>query len=227
MAVGVKAFEQHLTAELDSGRLASGARLPTERSWCEQFHISRGSVRRVLAKLSERGLITQVKGSGTFVSEARLQGPAVAKLYTSPAELMEARLLIEPLMPALIVRNANVHDFQLMEECLLRSERAETVDEFERWDGELHRSFALATHNSLFLHILELTNRVREEGEWGRLKMQSLTPGRQQQYVRQHRAIYEALFNRDMERSRALMIEHLKQIQQNLFGSQDVGAGIL
>ncbi|TCT04094.1 FadR/GntR family transcriptional regulator [Paralcaligenes ureilyticus] len=219
MAGGVKAFEQHLTAELDSGRLASGARLPTERSWCEQFDISRGTVRRVLAKLSERGLITQVKGSGTFVSMASPHGPAIEKLYTSPAELMEARLLIEPLMPALIVRNANAHDFQLMQECLLHSERAETVDEFERWDGELHRSFALATHNSLFLHILELTNRVREEGEWGRLKMQSLTPERQQQYVRQHRAIYEALLNRDMEQSKALMIVHLKQIQQNLFGA--------
>lgn len=217
MSSGVKAFEQYLSDALGSGRLAPGDRLPPERSWCEQFGISRGTVRRVLGRLRERGLITQVKGSGTFVTAAGHDSADDGKLYTSPAELMEARLLIEPLMPALIVKNANAHDFRSMEECLLRSEQAESVQEFERWDGELHRSFALATHNSLFLHILELTNRVREEAEWGRLKRQSLTPERMRQYKDQHRAIYEALLNRDLNEARAQMLRHLEQIQSNLF----------
>lgn len=220
MSAGIKAFEQYLMDELNSNRLVPGARLPPERLWCEQFEISRGTVRRVLARLRERGLITQVKGSGTFVSSQSPEKQPERKLYTSPAELMEARLLIEPLMPALIVKNANAHDFELMEECLLRSEQAETIEQFEHWDGELHRSFALATHNSMFLHILELTNRIREEGEWGRLKMQSLTPERLQQYRQQHRAIYQAMLNRDLNESKTHMIAHLEQIQDNLFNTQ-------
>lgn len=217
MSAGISAFEQYLMKELNSGRFAAGDKLPAERFWCEQFSISRGTVRRVLANLRESGLIVQIKGSGTFLAPKGHQISSLQRLCASPAELMEARLLIEPLMPALIVKNANTHDFQLMLNCLLRSEQAASMQEFERWDGELHRSFALATHNSLFLHILDLTNRVRDEGEWGRLKMQSLTPERLQEYRRQHRAIYEALFNRDLHESKVRLIEHLDQIQRNLF----------
>src|SRR3546814_2207255 len=91
---------------------------------------------------------------------------------------MEARLLIEPLMPSLIVRNASAADFALMQECIEKSEAAQTIEDFEHWDEALHRAFAQATHNSFFLHILDLTNRVREQGEWGRLKRNSLTAER-------------------------------------------------
>ena len=130
---------------------------------------------------------------------------------------MEARLLIEPLMPALIARNANAADFARMQQCVEESEIAASIEAFEHWDGELHKSFAEATHNSFFLQILELTNRVREQGEWGRLKRRSLTPERRAQYQRQHRAIVEALKDRDAVQARDLLLGHLQQIRQNLF----------
>lgn len=220
---GAKAFSAWLQTNLSNGALQVGVKLPPERTLGEQFNISRGTVRRVLAQFLQRGLITQSVGSGTFVSATL--APASAKpggvlppLRTSPAELMEARLLIEPLMPALIVRNATADDFQTMMNCLDQSENATAAADFEHWDGELHRSFALATHNSFFIHILELSNRVREEGEWGRLKMKSLTPERRNQYCDQHRAIVQALVNRDLEQAKSHMQEHLNQIWKNLFG---------
>ena len=220
---GAKAFSAWLQNDLSNGALQVGVKLPPERLLGQQFGISRGTVRRVLTQFIQRGLITQSVGSGTFVSATL--APAGTKtadipspLRTSPAELMEARLLIEPLMPALIVRNATADDFQVMMNCLDQSENAATAADFEHWDGELHRSFALATHNSFFIHILELSNRVREEGEWGRLKMKSLTPERREQYCEQHRAIVQALVSRDLGQAKSHMQEHLNQIWKNLFG---------
>lgn len=212
---------QHLVGEISSGRLHVGVKLPPERELSQRFAISRGSVRRVLADLRTRGLIVQSVGSGTFVADgaqdlARTTDPAPG-IHTSPAELMEARLLIEPLMPALIVRNANAGDFARMQQCLEEGEAAASMEAFEHWDGELHKSFAEATHNSFFLQILELTNRVREQGEWGRLKRRSLTPERREQYQRQHRAIVEALKDRDASQARDFLLGHLEQIQRNLF----------
>lgn len=102
-------------------------------------------------------------------------------------------------------------------ECVERSEAADTVEEFEHWDGELHRTFAMATHNSFFLQILDLTNRVREQGEWGRLKRLSLTQDRRREYEAQHRAIVDALRDRDAEQASLVLTEHLRQIQHNLF----------
>lgn len=222
-AKGARELANYLEEAIRSGRFGEGVRLPPERELSEGFGASRGAVRRVLADLKGRGLIRQTVGSGTFV----LPGASVAApapeikhgaVQTSPAELMEARLLIEPLMPGLIVRYATAADFARMSECVERSEAAQSIEEFERWDEELHRAFALATHNSFFLRVLELTNEVREQGEWGRLKRRSLTPDRRSQYEAQHRAIVDALRDRDADEACALLTHHLRQIQENLFG---------
>jgi len=226
-AAGAKALAAYLHDEIASGRMRDGIKLPAERHLSEQFGASRGAVRRVLQDLKNRGLITQTVGSGTFVlpgAAKALPAPEIviderSETQTSPAELMEARLLIEPLMPRLIARNATSSDFARMSECIDRSEAAQTVEEFEHWDGELHRTFALATHNSFFLKVLELTNRIREQGEWGRLKRHSLTPERRKEYEAQHRAIVEALRDRDAEQAGQVLTGHLRQIQHNLFGN--------
>ncbi|MEA3083604.1 MAG: hypothetical protein QOC89_1301 [Paraburkholderia sp.] len=230
-AEGARALASYLEQAIRTGRLREGVKLPAERELSEEFGASRGAVRRVLADLKGRGLITQAVGSGTFVlPQGNAAGAAVGAqaaaasavphevVQTSPAELMEARLLIEPLMPGLIVRYATVGDFARMVECIERSEAAQSIEEFEKWDGELHKTFALATHNSFFLRVLELTNEVREQGEWGRLKRKSLTPERRSEYEAQHRAIVEALRDRDADLACELLTGHLKQIRHNLFG---------
>nr|WP_205600879.1 FCD domain-containing protein [Halomonas socia] len=227
-ADGARSLSRYLQQQIESGSFPAGHRLPTERELSERFAASRGAVRRVLGNFKQQGLITQVVGSGTFVSERvgelveprgepRAGARAVA-IQTSPAQLMEARLLIEPQMVALIVRYATASDFERMDECILRSEGATAIEEFEHWDGALHQAFAEATHNSFFLRILELTNVVREEGEWGRLKRISLTPERRKRYEMQHRAIVAALRDRDEDTARALLEEHLREVQKNLFG---------
>lgn len=226
-AGGAKALSRYLSEGMSSGELRPGIKLPAERELSERFGASRGTVRRVLSGFRERGLITQAVGSGTFVA-MRLAvvgqpgDPAMAAAVfngqVSPAELMVARRLIEPLMPALIVRNATAADFSALQNCIHASEAADTTAAFEHWDGELHKALAVATHNAFFVHILELTQRVRDQGEWGRLKARSLTGERRKQYERQHRALVDALRDRDAEGAERVLVEHLDQIQKNLFG---------
>ena len=216
-AGGAKALSRYLSEGMASGALRPGIKLPAERELGERFGASRGTVRRVLAVFRERGQITQAVGSGTFVAVQ----PAVASAFdrqVSPAELMVARRLIEPLMPALIVRNATAADFSALQNCIRESEAAGTIAAFEHWDGELHKALAVATHNGFFVHILELTQRVRDQGEWGRLKAMSLTGERRSQYERQHRALVDALRDRDAEGAERVLVEHLDQIRKNLFG---------
>ena len=222
-STGAKALSAYLHHALSAGQLRAGARLPPERELSQRFHTSRGTVRRVLAEFRARGLITQTAGSGTFVlaladALAVPEQPGWLDMPVSPAELMQARRLIEPLMPILIARHATAADFAVMQSCLERSEAAQTIEDFEHWDGELHKAFAVATHNALFVQNLELTNRAREQGEWGRLKRNSLTPQRRQEYERQHRAIVAALRDRDATHASALLLQHLEQVQRNLFG---------
>src|SRR5690606_423345 len=159
-SAGAQALASHLLAEIGSGRIPVGVKLPGERELGERFGTSRGSVRRVLAALRDAGWITQTVGSGTFAARPAHEmpvnesGAGLLSDQTSPAELMEARLLIEPLMPALIVRHATRADFERMHDCLIQGERAQTIEDFEHWDGELHQTLAQATHNHFFLQVL-------------------------------------------------------------------------
>jgi GntR family transcriptional regulator len=63
-----------LTREIESGRWDVGERLPSEPTICEQFGVSRTTVRQALAALESEGLVRREKGRGTFVGDRRSGG---------------------------------------------------------------------------------------------------------------------------------------------------------
>ncbi len=211
-----------LLADLRSGRWRPGERLPAERQMMESFNVGRSTVRRALTQMKGMGLITQSVGSGTYVAPdalARLPQPVAPApgLATSPSELMEARMAFEPALVELVIRNANGADFAAMEQCMRNAENASSFEQFEHWDGALHRSLAEATHNSIVLTVFNLMNVERERAEWGALKRQSLTPERRLAYEREHRALVTALRERDAPLARKAISGHLAHVRRNLF----------
>jgi len=55
--------------EIARGALAPGEPLPTEQALCDQFGVSRITVRRALADLADAGLIERRQGVGSFVRD--------------------------------------------------------------------------------------------------------------------------------------------------------------
>lgn len=214
-------LRQQLLQQLESGQWrATGGRLPTERELAERYQVSRTTVRKVLAELKARGLIQQTVGSGTYLVPPAPPGTASqdAARTVSPAELMEARLALEPAVMDLAVRNATSADFERMEACCRNAEAAQTLEEFEHWDGALHEAIAAAAHNSFISRVFGLIQQVREQGDWGLLKKRSVTPERRLLYQAEHRQLVQALRERDLERARALTLEHLLHVRHNLLG---------
>jgi GntR family transcriptional regulator len=74
---------------ISSGSLSIGDRLPPERSFCEQFGVSRATVRRALGRFVEEGVLEATVGRGHFVRRGVLQEPLNALL--SFTELATAR----------------------------------------------------------------------------------------------------------------------------------------
>ncbi len=205
-----------------NGTLTPGARLPTERELARRFAVPRNAVRKTLAQLEAEGSITRHVGRGTFLVSDGGPGngefPFDSVSHTSPAELMEARLRIEPALAELVATNATPADFERMEMCLDKAERAATLDEFELWDAALHEALATATHNRFVTRVLDMVTAVRQQAEWGKLKDRIVTPERRLEYQREHRDIVRALRDRDAERARAAIIAHLQHARRNLFG---------
>jgi GntR family transcriptional regulator len=66
--------------EIDRGVIAPGDALPTEQTLCDQFGVSRITVRRALADLAEQGYIERRQGVGSFVRDHDPSEPAGALL---------------------------------------------------------------------------------------------------------------------------------------------------
>lgn len=56
-----------ITEEIDAGRLQPGERLMTEEKMGKKFGLSRQTIRRATQELVEKGILTRVQGSGTYV----------------------------------------------------------------------------------------------------------------------------------------------------------------
>jgi DNA-binding FadR family transcriptional regulator len=216
-------LRETILENLTSRKWRAGQRIPTERELSGQFNLSRSVVRRVLADMKDKRLITQTVGSGTYVSEQVNDALSTAvgsagNLPTSPAELMSARVVLEPAIVAMVIVNATSVDFARMDECCEKGEAARSLAQFEHWDALLHEAIADAAHNSFISKVFRLMNQVRAQGEWGALKRRSATPERRIEYQQEHRALVAALRDRDGARAAELCLEHLAHVRRNLLG---------
>jgi GntR family transcriptional regulator len=75
--------------EIGRGVLGPGDSLPTEQSLCDQFGVSRITVRRALADLAEAGLIERRHGVGSFVAERPPQGHELGGSYLDELRQVE------------------------------------------------------------------------------------------------------------------------------------------
>jgi DNA-binding FadR family transcriptional regulator len=197
---------------------AAGTRLPTEREFARQFGLPRNAVRLTLAELEADGRLRREVGRGTFIAPARAAGEESALPGTSPAELMEARLRVEPAVVELVVVHATAADFARMHQCLQRAEAATTLAQFELWDAALHQAVAASTHNTLIGRIFDLFHEARQHAAFGKLRDRIVTESLRLDYQRQHRRIVAALEARDAPAAREAVLAHLTCARGNLFG---------
>ncbi|MCQ4321735.1 GntR family transcriptional regulator [Stutzerimonas stutzeri] len=72
---------QALVDDIKAGRYPLGSLLPTEHELCEQFSVSRHTVREAIRRLNELGLISRQQGVGT-----RVKATQVASRYVQASE---------------------------------------------------------------------------------------------------------------------------------------------
>src|SRR5262249_47388564 len=126
------------------------SRLPPERELSVMLSLSRSALREGLEVLEAEGRIWRHVGQGTFVGTRPAPEPATLSLIsarTSPSEVLETRLLVEPLLARLAALRASEAEIAQMQRLLEKSEAARDAKTWELWDGRLHRAVAEAAHN--------------------------------------------------------------------------------
>src|SRR6267154_24472 len=199
------------------GRYAHGEKLPAERTFASAFGASRATIRSALIRLETERLVTRRLGAGTFVShENRGDAEEVAEL-TSPLDLIDVRLGVEPNMVQLAVLNATGRDLERLANAIARMESSSgDTESFTLWDKEFHQLISEATRNPLMVWVYRQINAVRTHSQWAAMKDKVLTPSRIAEYNQQHAALYEAIRTRDVETAVALITDHLHFARRQL-----------
>jgi DNA-binding FadR family transcriptional regulator len=212
----------HLKHAIETGIYAEGDQLPAERQLAVTFGAARSTVRKVLDQLEQMKLVTRRAGSGTFVSQP---GPEHQDLndvaaLVSPLQLVETRLAIEPYMTHLGTIHATGADLESTENVLKRLETCEgDQDLFTQLDSEFHLQLARCSRNPLIVRMYQQVNMVRLHAQWDRMKKLILTSTKITDYNVEHRAIFEALVQRDASTAVDLVKRHLEQARLDLIGA--------
>ncbi|HZX87191.1 MAG TPA: GntR family transcriptional regulator, partial [Reyranella sp.] len=119
MAPSVRLSErvaEALAAEIRSGRLQPGNKLPTEPELVAQFAVSRTVVREAVSRLKSIGLVESRQGSGVYVLEAAIPplsfdaNEAVSR--EAVIQMVEVRRALEAEVAGLAAQRRSPEDLQ-------------------------------------------------------------------------------------------------------------------
>ncbi len=208
---------QRLAAEILSGRLRPGARLPTEQELSLATGVSRTVVREAVAALRADGLVITRQGLGAFVPPDVQRrpfriDPDQVKSAKDVLQILELRMGLEIEASGLAAERRTSHDLVQIETAL-RSIEAEIEIGGNAVDADFrfHLAIFRSVHNRYFPQFLEfLGNFIIPR------QILNVARGSDPDRVRylhriqtEHVAIYEAIRDRDTAAAREAARRHL------------------
>lgn len=211
-----------ISAEIRSGRLRPGDRLPTEHEFSARLGVSRNVVREAIARLRSEGIIESKQGIGAFL---RRTEPAGALRFDAKVlqNLAEFRHVFE-LRAMLEIRTAGLaaerRESKGLKDLKVALERMSSSDKWEEAgvdaDLEFHRAVARATGNPYIAKVAAfLTEQMRESIAKTRESMGSAAEV-MGVTIAEHSAVYEAIRAGSPTAARKAMSQHISNAAARL-----------
>jgi len=221
-----RAYEE-VASELEvlirSGHFEIDERLPSERQLAAEFGVSRPTIRVALGHLEARGFVVTRANSGTFVAARTVETIDVSR-DEDPAEVMEARLVLEVAAARLAARRAATQP-EALEEVRLALEAHERITDPEtlhpQTDAAFHRAIAALTGNAYLCELLEPIWQTIDQNLGKTLLRRRWSRETFERALSEHRAIYEALRAGDPDLALFATETHLRSLLALMFETQD------
>ncbi|AVH55822.1 MULTISPECIES: FadR/GntR family transcriptional regulator [Streptomyces] len=215
-----------LAAEIESGRLAEGDKLPTEVELVKQLGVSRTVVREAVSRLRTAGLVEPRQGLGVFVLPRRtrpldLEGES-ADTKSKVLQIVEVRSAMEGEAASLAAIRATPAALSRMHQALDAIDAAvasggDGVDE----DLAFHRSIAESTGNAVLVSTVRYLGEVARSG----IRVTRANEARRCDFIEavrlEHHAILAAIESGDPEAARAAARSHMKHAASRLQDADD------
>jgi GntR family transcriptional repressor for pyruvate dehydrogenase complex len=203
-----------LAAEVRSGRLSEGDRLPTESALAAQFGVSRTVVREAVSRLKSLGLLDSRQGSGVYVRAAgveplRFEMPHVAS-REAVVQMVELRRALEAEVAALAAERRTPDDVQRIRAAIDALHAAvEAGGNGADEDVRFHRAIAEAARNPFLIGTLQYLRQFLH----GATRVTRANEARRADFAREvaqeHARIVEAIEAGDALRAREAAKSHM------------------
>ena len=209
-----------------SGELNPGDRLPPEKDLAEDFGVSKSSLREAFRALEALGLleIRQGMAGGAFVSKVDLETARNSLFnyifFQNPSihEFTQLRALLEPAVAEIAANRISDADIADLEENLTQSQKQlDSGSFYYELDTYFHHRIAEIAGNSLICFVIDSLKNALV------IMKQQLDLGREfsVNVLASHRRILEALRERNPAKAGDEMLEHIKQVEQELIAISD------
>ncbi len=195
--------------------LAPGTQLPTEKSLCERFGVSRAVVREAISRLKAEGCVETRQGLGAFVAanpgegSFRVDGDAMPS-GDEAADVLELRCMVECGAAELAARRRSSDDLARIARALQDMERALlSGGEGARADDAFHVAIAAASGNRQLERFLAYMGRQFSDSRLPTWSEDGHRAGRAAEAQAEHRRIFEAIRAADADAAGAAAREHL------------------
>jgi GntR family transcriptional repressor for pyruvate dehydrogenase complex len=192
-----------------------GDRLPGEYELANYYEVSRFTVREAIKRMSSTGLVTVEHGIGTFVNTVAPDSymkpllPLIALSDTDMLTICEARQPIEVQSIALCTMRATDDDILKMKDIYRQMQEVmqkEDYDAYHQIDLAFHKTIAQASRNMIIYTIMEMLQ------DFLRAQMTEVfsAPNSKMRSLERHRAMIEAIEERNVEMGKLLMSQHIQ-----------------
>lgn len=211
------------------GVLQPGKRLPPERELAERLGVSRPSLRDAIAQLQEAGLLSAKAGAGVFVADALQSAfsPALAALFSrhdeAAMDYLTFRRDMEGLAAERAARLGSDTDLAVISAIFTKMESAHASPDAETegaLDAQFHMAIIEASHNVVMLHMMRSMYELLRGGVFYNRQVMFKQQTNRTVLLDQHRAIHDALINRDAHASRGAVEAHLTYVERALLDQQ-------
>jgi GntR family transcriptional regulator, transcriptional repressor for pyruvate dehydrogenase complex len=215
--------EAQIKDSIISGRFNPGDKLPSERELVEQFQVSRTTVREALRSIQHLGLIYIKRGiqAGTYVADPN-SGPItrsfqnlIAMGKVTSANLIDARLMIEPEVARIAAIQHTDEDIQKLTELLDRAERQArfSCKEARLINVHFHNEVAKIIQNPIILFISESITQIFS-AVLIEITQTEIDEAKVLELISHHRKILSAIADREDENAWRLTREHLLKTRE-------------
>ena len=199
--------------QIKAGTIKPGEKLPNEFELADELCVSRGILREALTVLQARNYIIRKPKEGTFINPAIMDvmnnSVGITLKEGTYSDLIEMRICLEQRIVEKIINTASDEEIEELFDLISVTNGKKG---YRSIDHYFHYRLAELSHNAMFVNFIDSYYDVIHEVASHTTK----SVQRRKEIYKEHSEIIKALQERDIEKAKLAVVNHLNIVLKNI-----------